>query len=174
MHPIVISLLSGCLAWFIAWFYVKIIFLPKTAISIGKLQWESALYQFVKRVPIESILVQNKTSSFTSLLPFIDQNLDSFFKERLVQKMPVISMFIGEKTIAQLKEVFIVELQTLFPDLIGQISKQLQQDFLASLSTKWAPMLEKSILKATQKLRWFSFLIGCLWGWVIYLILIHL
>ena len=107
MHAIVISLLSGCLAWFISWLYIKILFIPNIPIVIGKLQWESALYQIVKKLPIESWMELNKTSSFTSLLPLIDQNLDTFFKERLVQKMPVISMFIGEKTITQLKEVFI-------------------------------------------------------------------
>ena len=174
MHAIVISLMTGCLAWFISWLYIKILFIPKTPIAMGKLQWESALYQIVKKLPIDSLMEQNKNSSFITLLPFIDQNLDSFFKERLVQKMPVISMFIGEKTIAQLKEVFIEELSTLFPDLISQLSHHIQQDFLCTLSTKWAPLLETIALKATQKLRIFSFLVGCLWGWLIYLILTHL
>jgi len=100
--------------------------------------------------------------------------LDSFFKERLTEKMPIISMFIGEKTITQLKEVFIEELQTLFPDLISQFSKSIQAAFLSTLSSKWAPILETMLLKATQKLRWIAFLIGAIWGWVIYLILIHL
>ena len=174
MHAIVISLLSGCLAWFISWLYIKLLFFPKTPIRLGKHQWESALYQIVKELPIDRLLEQNKTSSFTTLLPFIDQNLDSFFNERLVQKMPVISMFIGEKTITQLKEVFIEELRTLFPDLINQLAKHIQQDFLSTLSAKWAPVLETNMYKATQKLRIISFLVGCLWGWVIYLILIHL
>jgi len=174
MHAIVISLLSGYLAWFISWLYIKILFIPNIPIAIGKLQWESALYQIIKKLPIESWMELNKTSSFTSLLPLIDQNLDTFFKERLVQKMPVISMFIGEKTITQLKEVFIEELGTLFPDLISQLSQQLHQDFLSTLSTKWAPILETIAYKATQKLRIISFLVGCLWGWAIYLILIHL
>jgi hypothetical protein len=174
MHAIVIILLSGCLAWFISWFYIKLLFFPTTTLTLGKHQWESVFYKMVKKLPIDSLLEQNKTNSFATLLPFIDQNLDSFFKERLVQKMPVISMFIGEKTITQLKEVFLEELQTLFPELIGQLSQQLKQDFLASLSSKWAPIFESIALKATQPLRLFSFLVGCLWGGLIYLILIHL
>ena len=80
-------------------------------------------------------------------------------------------MFIGEKTIAQLKEVFIEELRQLFPDLISQLSKSVQEDFLSTLSIKWAPILETVLINATQKLRWISFLIGIIWGGVIYLFL---
>lgn len=174
MIPIVISLLSGLLAWFISWGYIKILFFPKTSISFGKLKWESVLHQIIQKLPIDSLLTQHKASSFNSLLPFIEPHLDSFFKERLTEKMPIVSMFIGEKTIIQLKEVFIEELRTLFPDLLSQFSKNIQETFLSTLSTKWAPILETMLLKATQKLRWISFFMGALWGWGIYLILMHL
>ena len=171
MIGIVISLLTGCLTWFISWGYIKLLFFPKSPILIGKYTWESALHQMIKKLPIDNLIEQHKSNSFTTILPFIDTNLDSFFKERLVQKLPIISMFIGEKTIAQLKEVFIEELRQLFPDLISQLSKSVQEDFLSTLSIKWAPILETVLINATQKLRWISFLIGIIWGGVIYLFL---
>ena len=43
--------------------------------------------------------------------------------------MPVISMFIGESTIAELKSVFIEELQSLFPELIKNYIEALKEDF---------------------------------------------
>ncbi|MEI7588427.1 MAG: hypothetical protein WCJ68_02950 [Chitinophagia bacterium] len=174
MNAIVLAFLTGCLAWFISWAYIKLLFFPKNPLVIGGSTWESVLHQITKQIPIDALLEENKKSSLATLLPFIDHNLDSFFKERLTEKMPIISMFIGEKTITQLKEVFIEELQTLFPDLISQFSKSIQAAFLSTLSSKWAPILETMLLKATQKLRWIAFLIGAIWGWVIYLILIHL
>jgi len=42
--------------------------------------------------------------------------------------MPMVSMFIGEKTIQQLKAVFMEELKLLFPSLIGNYITHLQQD----------------------------------------------
>ena len=71
MHAIVISLLSGCLAWFISWLYIKLLFFPKTPISIGKHQWESALSQIVKKLPIDSLLEQNKTVQFNDRIKLI-------------------------------------------------------------------------------------------------------
>jgi hypothetical protein len=171
MIGIVIALLTGCLTWLISWGYIKLLFFPKSPILIGKYTWESALHQMIKKLPIDNLIEEHKSNSFTTILPFIDTNLDSFFKERLVQKLPIISMLIGEKTIAQLKEVFIEELRQLFPDLISQLSKSVQEDFLSTLSIKWAPILETVLINATQKLRWISFLIGIIWGGVIYLFL---
>jgi hypothetical protein len=43
--------------------------------------------------------------------------------------MPVVGMFIGEKTIAQLKQVFLDELQSLFPQIMNSYAKELQNDF---------------------------------------------
>jgi len=174
MNAIVISLLTGLVTWFISWSYSKLLFFPKIPLSIGKYQFESPLHQMIKKLPIESLIEQQKANSFTTILPLIDSNLDSFFKERLVQKMPIVSMFIGDKTIAQLKEVFMEELRQLFPNLISQLSKSIQLDFLSTLSLKWAPILETVLMNATQKLRWISFLIGAIWGFIIYLFLTHL
>ena len=174
MAILVVSLLTACFTWCIAWAYIKILFVPKTPKRLFGIQWENALTQMIKNLPIDRLIEENKTSAFRTLLPFIDQELDSFFKERLVQKMPIISMFIGEKTITQLKEVFMEELSQLFPDLIGQLSQSIQEQFLSNLSTKWGPFLETVLLKATQKLRWLAFFIGALWGCFIYIILQHL
>jgi uncharacterized membrane protein YheB (UPF0754 family) len=46
----------------------------------------------------------------------------------LAEQMPVISMFIGDKTINQLKEVFIVELTELFPVLMKNYMNNLQEE----------------------------------------------
>jgi len=174
MAILIVSLFTACFTWCIAWAFIKILFIPKTPLPIFGIQWESALTQIVKKLPITQLIEENKTSSFYSLLPFIDQELDHFFKERLVQKMPIVSMFIGEKTIAQLKEVFMEELNNLFPELISQLSKNIHEQFLSKLSMKWGAILETILLKATQKIRWMAFFMGAIWGWLICIILQHL
>ena len=171
---LLISLLTGILSWCIAWMFIKILFIPKIPIALGQFHWESTFNKIIKDLPIESLIAQYKENSFNAILPAIDANLALFFKDRLAEKLPVVSMFIGEKTILQLKEVFIEELRQLFPALIGQLAQHIHQDFLSTLSCKWAPILETILLKATQKLRWTCVLIGCIWGWGIYLLIQHL
>jgi uncharacterized membrane protein YheB (UPF0754 family) len=47
---------------------------------------------------------------------------------KLAEEMPMISMFIGDKTINQMKGIFIQELQTLFPQIMENYMGQLQKD----------------------------------------------
>ena len=109
--------------------------------------------------------------SFQKILPFIDAKLDAFFKERLVQKMPIISMFIGDKTIAQLKEVFLEELAQIFPALLSEFTQSTANAFLLNIETKWSKKLETYLLKATQKIRIIAFFLGLIWGFMIQFIL---
>jgi len=68
------------------------------------------------------------SSSIDKMMPFIETHIDHFIRVKLAQKMPVISMFIGENTITELKTVFLEELQSLFPELIKNYIKGLRED----------------------------------------------
>jgi hypothetical protein len=68
----------------------------------------------------------NDPRHFQRLLPVIDTHIDRFLNEKLKEEMPMISMFIGSKTTDKLKEVFIRELQSLFPQVIGQLASNLK------------------------------------------------
>ena len=61
-------------------------------------------------------------------MPLIEAHIDGFLRVKLAQQMPVISMFIGDKTINELKSVFTAELETLFPVIMKNYMGQLQQD----------------------------------------------
>ena len=61
-------------------------------------------------------------------MPFVEEHIDYFLRVKLAEKMPVISMFIGDKTIGELKIVFMEELKTLFPSLMQNYMTNLQQD----------------------------------------------
>src|SRR6201993_5041258 len=49
------------------------------------------------------------------ILPLAESHIDSFLRVKLKESMPMIAMFIGDKTITQLKTVFLAELEELFP-----------------------------------------------------------
>jgi len=65
-------------------------------------------------------------SNFEKLMPVVEEHIDLFLKKKLVEQMPMISMFIGEKTIRQLKKIFMDELQALFPEIIKNYLYNLQ------------------------------------------------
>ncbi len=174
MNPLLlIPILTALLGWFLAWFFVKSLFLPYSTIQIGSFKWEPGLKQLIAKLPIEQLLESDeaKNGTFDAILPFIDDKLDDFFKHKLGEKLPMISMFIGEKTIGQLKEIFIAELRQLFPDLIGKFGQNIKDNLIENMEQKWRPLLEPSLLKATKPLRNASLLIGFAWGVLIALIL---
>ena len=172
MHIILLPLLVACFGWLISWGFIKIIFFPHQSIRLAGRQWQSLFSKKAGQISIGQILPElTQGDSFQKLLPFIDAKLDEFFKERLVQKMPVISMFIGDKTITQLKEVFLEELAQIFPDLLSESTQSTANTFLLNLESKWSKKLETYLLKASQKIRIMAFCLGFIWGLILQFIL---
>jgi len=98
----------------------------------------------IKQLSLSSHIEQKlvNPSALQQLMPFIDQEMDKFLKIKLTQTMPYITAFIGEKTISQLKAVFMEELEILFPELIKK--------YLAQLTTEHD--LEKLIAEKINEL----------------------
>lgn len=67
-------------------------------------------------------------STLAKVMPSIEAHIDDFLRVKLAEKMPVISMFIGDKTVNTLKTVFLQELEQLFPKVMGQFAGNLRQD----------------------------------------------
>ena len=172
MHIILLPLLVACFGWLISWGFIKIIFFPHQSIRMAGRDWQSLFSKKAGQISISQILPQlTEGDSFQKLLPFIDAKLDEFFKERLVQKMPIISMFIGEKTITQLKEVFLEELAQIFPDLLSEFTQSSANTFLLNLEARWSKKIEQYLLKASQKIRIMAFCLGFIWGLILQFIL---
>lgn len=56
-----------------------------------------------------------KAENFEKIMPLIENHVDDFLRNKLSESMPMISMFIGDRTINQLKELFMRELRIIFP-----------------------------------------------------------
>jgi len=79
---------------------------------------------------IKSDLINKKLTSAETLekaMPAIEAHIDHFLHKKLKEAIPVISMFIGEKITAQLKELFMEELKELFPSVMSQFIGNLSQ-----------------------------------------------
>ncbi len=164
MNLYLIPVLTGILTWFIAWLFIQMLVNSK----------QFGIYHFIQQLDM-TILVNEETGNkqFESILPTIDAQLDTFFTHKLGEKMPVVSMFIGDKTIGQLKTVFVEELKDIFPVLIQQMADKTKQDVLENWEAKWLKTLAASLFKATRSFRIFSFLIGLIYGLLLALLKNH-
>src|SRR6185369_8217950 len=57
-------------------------------------------------------------ANLQKIMPAIEEHIDDFLRNKLKKEMPVISMFIGDKTVSSLKKVFMAELEILFPQIM--------------------------------------------------------
>lgn len=62
------------------------------------------------------------------IMPAVETQIDHFLRVKLGQAMPMVGMFIGDKTIQQMKSIFMEELTIMFPALIGNYIHTLRSD----------------------------------------------
>ena len=139
---ILIPFISAFIGWFTNWIAIKMLFHPRVpkkilgitfhgifpkrqqqfAMKLGKLV-SSELLSFDD---IEKKIANPK--NVEKIMPVLESHIDIFLKEKLTAQIPMLAMFVGEKTIAQVKGVFMVELQELFPVLMKQYMNTLQKE----------------------------------------------
>jgi uncharacterized membrane protein YheB (UPF0754 family) len=104
--------------------------------------------------------LQQKLTSAETLQkskPVIELHIDNFLQHRLKTELPVVAMFIGEKITAQLKELFMKELDELFPSVMSQFiaglshSAELQNEIVVKLSNIRSEVLEERFYKTFKK-----------------------
>lgn len=139
---LLIPIISGFIGWVTNWVAIKMLFHPRNpirvlgitiqgifpkrqeqfAIKLGKLVSE----QLLSFKDIEQKIVSPE--NLQKLMPVVENHVDDFLRKKLADVFPVISMFIGEKTISQLKGHFMNELEALFPVLMKRYMGNLQAE----------------------------------------------
>ena len=137
-----IPLISAFIGWFTNWIAIKMLFHPREPKKILGITFHGIFpkrqQQFAMKL---GKLVSNELLSFEDieqkianpqnvekLMPVLEAHIDTFLKEKLTAQIPMLAMFVGEKTIAQVKGVFMTELQELFPILMKQYMTTLQTE----------------------------------------------
>jgi uncharacterized membrane protein YheB (UPF0754 family) len=112
-------------------------------------------------------------SNLKSVMPLIEKHIDRFLREQLPEQMPLISMFIGESTIQELKGVFVRQLEVLFPEIMQSYVHTLKEqlDLEAIVTQKVAGFssdkMEQILMSIMQKEFRFVEIIGGMLGFVI-------
>jgi uncharacterized membrane protein YheB (UPF0754 family) len=137
-----IPFISAFIGWFTNWIAIKMLFHPKKPVTVlgitfigifpkRQAQFAEKLGKLVSEELLSFEDIESKISNpanIDQLMPQIDAHIDQFLRVKLADQMPVISMFIGDKTIQQMKSVFMVELKDLFPSLMKNYMGQLKKD----------------------------------------------
>ncbi len=138
---LIIPIIAALIGWSTNWVAIKMLFHPKKPVKILGLtlhgvfpKRQDALARKLGKLVSEELLsFQEIEATIASpenlrkVMPVVEAHIDDFLRNKLKEKMPVISMFIGDKTIQELKSVFMHELETLFPKLISGYMEGLQQ-----------------------------------------------
>jgi uncharacterized membrane protein YheB (UPF0754 family) len=125
---LLIPVLSALIGFISSWIAGKILFqkiIPQRqqylAKKIGKTV--SAEFSFTD---LEKKISDPET--IKKIMPLVEEHVDDFLRNKLKAKMPVIGMLIGDKTINSLKEVFLQEIEDLFPKVLKQFVGNLQNE----------------------------------------------
>ena len=184
---IITLLLSTFTGWVTTWIAVKMLFHPRNPIKLPGYTLQGIfpknqrliaekLGQVVGKELLSFDEIEQKVTNpenLQKLKPEIEAHIDGFLNNRLKEVFPMLSMFIGEKTITQLKEAFLLELENLFPILMKTYMNKLQHDLdlekivtekVAAFSSE---KLENILLQITKREFKFLEFIGGFFGLLI-------
>ena len=139
---ILIPLLSAFTGWIAIKIVVKLVFRPLLPQKIMGVTWQGILPAYKQQLAARiGQIAADEFASFPGIeekisdprnmekiKPLIETHIDDFLRNKLKEQMPMIGMFIGDKTISTLKVVFMQEIESLFPQVMQQFAGQLKSD----------------------------------------------
>ena len=182
-----IPIISAFIGWITNWVAIKMLFRPKQPKKIlgitfhgifpkRQVQFAEHLGKLVSKELLSFSDIEEKIThpdNLKKIMPLVDEHIEHFLKNKLSTALPMLSMFIGDKTILQLKETFMVELEELFPILMknymGSLQKEmdLEKIVIEKVSNFSSEKLEEILLQIMSKELKFVEIIGAVLGFMI-------
>jgi len=183
-------LIAAFTGWFTTWLAIKMLFHPRNPVRFlgitiqgvfpkRQMQVAQKLGSVVANELIHFDEIANQLKDpalLKTLTPTIEKHLDNFLSVKLKEKLPVISMFVGEATLTKIKEGMLEEIELLLPDIITQYTDSLSTkiniekmvtDKVAAFSSD---KLEDILEAVMKKEFWFLEIVALILGLVIGLI----
>ena len=189
-----IPFISAFIGWFTNWVAIKMLFHPKEPVRFLGITFQGIFpkrqQQFAKKLGVvvatellhfDEIAARIKDPEHLGeLAPFIEKHIDEFLQIKLKEKLPVISMFVGEGTLGKIKEGLMEEINLLLPQLIDQFTGRLAtsidiEEMVSSKVSKFSSdKLEEILLSIMKKEFQFVEILGGVLGFIIGLLQILL
>lgn len=184
---LIIPVISAFIGWVTNWVAIKMLFHPrepKRFLGITfhgifpkrQKQFAEKLGKLVSAEFLSFSDIEQKISSpenLKKIMPMIETHIDDFLRHKLSNEMPILSMFIGDKTINSLKEVFMKELEILFPQVMKQYAANLKTELdledivIQKVSNFSSDKLEDILYQIMSKEFRFVEIIGAVIGFII-------
>jgi uncharacterized membrane protein YheB (UPF0754 family) len=184
---LLIPVISAFIGWVTNWVAIKMLFHPREPKRFLGITFQGIFpkrqQQFAEKL---GILVSAELLSFADIeskisnpdnlkkiMPMIENHVDDFLRTRLSQEMPVISMFIGDKTIEKLKGSFMKEIEVLFPKVMKEYASNLkteldiEQIVVQKVASFSSDKLENVLYQIMAKEFRFVEIIGAILGFLI-------
>jgi uncharacterized membrane protein YheB (UPF0754 family) len=137
-----IPIIGTITGWLINSLIIRVMLYPANPVKIGGLTFQGFLFKKLQVITagignwanqnfISTETISKKLTSpeaIQKLVPVVEEQIDYFLKTKLAEKMPMISMFIGEKTTGQIKTILVEEIESLFPFLINRFLENAVSD----------------------------------------------
>lgn len=182
-----IPIISAFIGWITNWVAIKMLFhprQPKKFLGITfhgifpkrQRQFAEKLGKLVNTELISFRDIEGKITSADNLkkvMPFVEGHIDLFLREKLGEQMPMLKMFIGDKIVEQMKEVFLKELEELFPIIMKHYMSNLQAELdlerivVEKVSSFSSDKLEEILFQIMAKEFKFIEIIGAVLGFMI-------
>lgn len=185
-----IPLLGAFSGWLISRAAIWLIFHPAKPVNLGLFTLQGIFPRQQQRLAEQmGKMVSEQFFSFddirkkltdpakiSAIKPHVEEHLEHFLRKKLPETMPMISMFIGDSTILQIKTTLAAELDLLFPKLIDQYLENVKSELdlqsivaskIASLSVEQVEAgLHRQLGGGLAKMGWLGagigFVTGCL------------
>lgn len=184
---LLIPVISAFIGWITNWVAIKMLFYPHKPTKILGITFQGIFpkrqQQFAEKlgtlvseqlISFEEIELRiTKPENLEKIIPAMESHIDYFLREKLGDQMPMIKMFISDKLVEQMKEVFMKELRELFPVIMKNYIGNLKDEFdlqkivadkVAAFSTE---KLEALLYQIMSKEFTFIEVIGAVLGFLI-------
>ena len=133
---------AAAMGWLLVSMALKMLFHPRHPKKIAGIHFQGIIPKRQQELAVKagrlsaallsSEEIQEKIThpeNVKKIMPQAEEHIDNFLRVKLVKSMPVVGMFIGDKTINNLKSLFVTELEQLFPEIMKNYMGRLQEDF---------------------------------------------
>jgi uncharacterized membrane protein YheB (UPF0754 family) len=190
----IIPVISAFIGWVTNWIAIKMLFHPREPKKIlgitfhgifpkRQQQFAEKLGKLISAEFLSFTDIEQKISdpeNLKKIMPMIENHVDDFLRIKLRDEMPVLSMFIGDKTIASLKKVFMQEIEILFPQVMKQFASNLKNELdleeivIKKVAGFSSDKLEEVLYQIMSKEFRFVEIIGAVIGFIIGLLQVML
>ncbi len=186
--------ISALIGWFTNYLAIKMLFHPRKEINLGfvKLQGifpkrQEKLAEQVGEIVEEELfsindIIEkiNKRENLEDIFILLEQKIDNYLRDRLLNSMPMLKMFVNDELIEKIKMSMVSEFEKILPEVIDKFSsklekevnvKQMVYDKIANFSSEKLEEILFSIMKKEFK---FIEIVGAVLGFMIGLVQVGL